>query len=459
MQRGAVSRNVLLVLAVVAAAATCRGITWAAALPAWQGPDELAHYAYVERLAAGRFPPLQPGVTRDSAAVEASLVANAYLRFRFAELDRPLAPGSREALPRERDGLPEEGWGAHGASIYPPAYYILALPFYSLPGLETATARLSSMRVLSALLAGGIVVVTFLLVLEATGRAGLALAGGALATLPPMMGQVSGIVNPDALLALALTGLAWALVRQQGVPRSRGSWAHVAAWSVLAGTTKPVGVPAAACVVAAFVVMTPVLRSRRARALVVAAVASVGLLAAGLAVVGGERVRAPFSFATRYMWDFYRPRLPALVGDVAPARAWSVWVESGVGSFGWLSVWLPSWAYALGLLAVAVAAVASVYGLLRDRSHVPVALSCAAAVLLYVLVLHAAEAESLFRGRGLLLQGRYLTALTPVAAAGFLAAVASLPRRARSAVVGGVLAIWAFLAVLSLDSVVSYFAS
>ncbi|MDX6629374.1 MAG: putative rane protein, partial [Gaiellales bacterium] len=32
-------------------AALVRGLVWAAALPAWQGPDEPAHFSYIQRIA------------------------------------------------------------------------------------------------------------------------------------------------------------------------------------------------------------------------------------------------------------------------------------------------------------------------------------------------------------------------------------------------------------------------
>jgi hypothetical protein len=456
VQSRVVHRGVPVVLALIAVAAVARGVGWATALPAWQGPDEAAHYAYVERLAHGSLPLLELEGRRTSPAVRASYEATAFWSFRFREPTRPLA---REEARREQPGVSTDGRGAGGASLYPPAHYLLALPLYALPGLDTATERLFAIRLLSALLAGVLVLLTFALVREATGRDGLALAGAALVALPPMVGQASGIVNPDILLAVGLTGVALGLVRRLNGDLGPGPKSQIALWSAVTTAAKPVGLPIAAAFVAAFLVVPAVLRSRRAAALLTAAAASAGLLATAAALVGGERIRSPYSFAVRYAWDFYRPRLPSLTGEPAAARAWSVWVEGGVGTFGWLTVRLPSWAYGLALLSLAVAVVASVAGLRRSRSRLPLVASCAAAVALYLAQLHAAELQLLLHAQGTLLQGRYLIPVVPLAVCAFLASVAPLGGRVRMGVVGGTIAVWALLSLLGLNAVVDYFAS
>jgi 4-amino-4-deoxy-L-arabinose transferase-like glycosyltransferase len=456
--RARVSRTVAVLLVVLGAATFLRGVAWASALPAWQGPDEVAHYAYVERLAAGVLPPLEPPAWRDSPAVSASLEATAVSRFAFRDAGRPLSSDLRAALPAEAPGLSERGEGAHGASTYPPTYYLLALPLYSMPGLETATQRLFATRLLSAILAAALAVVTALLVLETTRREGLALAAGVLVSLPPMIGQASGILNPDILLALGVAGLAWAAVRlRRGVTATR--LLHLAAWTLLASTAKPVGAPLVVCVAAAFAAVPAALRSRRVAAALVAALASGGVALTVLALVGGTRVRAPYEFGARYLLDFYRPRLPGLTGDSSPSRAWSVWVESGIGSLGPFTVWLPSWTYALALTALLAAGGGAIFGLSRDRRHLPFAASCAAAVGLYVAVLHVAELDLLLKDLGSLLQGRYLTAVAPLGVAAFAAGAAALPRRAAHVLFVIVLAVWALVALVALDAVVAYFAS
>jgi hypothetical protein len=455
VQRSAGRTALLVGLALVTASAVLRGVAWAAAVPAWHGPDETAHYAYVERLANGGFPPHDRGHPMLSPAVSAALSATSAEAFGLADPDRPRGPAG--AAPREPPGLSQRGHGALGANNYPPAYYALALPLYVMPGLETATTRLFALRLLSAALAGALVLATFALVREATGRDGLALAGAALVTLPPMMGQASGIVNPDVLLALAAAGMAWGLVRRLRGENGAWTFALIAGSALVAAAAKPAGGVVVAALGASFLLIPAALGSRRVAAVLTAAAAAAGIVLTGLALAGGERVQAPLAFSARYLWDFYLPRFPSLTGEPAASRAWIVWVESGIGSFGWQSAWLPPWAYWLGLASVGAAVVASVAGLRRSGpGAVAIAAASAAAIVLYAAALHLAEVESLLRGPGQLLQGRYLTAIVPVAVCGFLASAAGLPPRLRVLTVGGALAIWGLLSLLAFDAVVTH---
>ena len=451
------SRDFRVVLALVAASAVLRGLAWVAALPAWQGPDEPAHYAYVERLADGGFPPLQRGRAADSPALAASLAATASEEFRLGAPARPLSQGLREALPHEPSGLSTVGHAARGATGYPPAYYALAVPLYALPGLETATARLFAVRVVSALAVGALVVLTALFVRELTGRDGLALAAGALVSLPPLVGQASGIANPDMLLAAGVAGLAWSGFRLARMPGNGGARLHAASWFALVALTKPVGIGLAgvtllACLAAA----RPHLRRRA----VLALAGAVGLaLAAGAATAAASHeTRSTLAFSARYLWDFYRPGVLD-PGAVRPSRAWEVWVESGVGGFGWLSVWLQPSAYRLALATVALALAVIVVGVVRDRRALPVVAAFAAAVAVYVLGLHAVELHELLEQEPPLLQGRYLIPVAPLAVGALAVAAAALPRRALLGAMTVICLAWSLLAALALDAVVAYFAS
>jgi 4-amino-4-deoxy-L-arabinose transferase-like glycosyltransferase len=450
------SRAVLLSLLLIAVAAVLRGVAWSAALPPWQGPDEPAHYAYVERLAGGGFPPLQRDNERDSPALVASLDASAFWRFRLREPTRPLSPGIRAALPEEPRGLSEDGRGAGGATPYPPAYYALAVPLYLLPGLDTATARLYAVRALSALLAGALVVMTFLLVREVTGRPGPALAGGLLVALPPIVGQASAIVNPDLLLATAAAGLAWALLRRAPRPGTAARWLHVSAWFALTALAKPVGL-AVAVSTTATLLLVPAVASRRVAALVASGFGVAGAAAAVLPLVGGERIRGPYAFGARYLRDFYAPN--ATFSDGTPPPAWSVWVESGVAGFGWHTVWLPGGVYVLAAVSLVFVAGAALSGVVRERSRLPLVAALAVSVAVYLATMHAAELVVVLRGGERLLQGRYLIPVVPIGVAAFVAAVDGLRPRAAAVVVTGVCAIWGFIAFAGLDAVVRFFAS
>jgi len=59
-----------IVLIVLFLATLARAVAFAGALPAWQGPDEPAHYAYVERLATGGSQPIGAGPAEFDAHIK-----------------------------------------------------------------------------------------------------------------------------------------------------------------------------------------------------------------------------------------------------------------------------------------------------------------------------------------------------------------------------------------------------
>ena len=203
----------VLALGLLVLATILRGIVWSGLLPAWQGPDETSHYAFVERLATWSYPnrtipptTLPPrstprSSTRPSSTSCCTIPAGRSLR---------RCGGS---FPPEAPGLSQDAPSSLTTNGYPPLYYALLVPLYRLPGLNTATSRLHAVRLGSALIAGLLVVLTFFLVRELVPDDTLALAGAGLVTLPPIVSQASGICNPDIGLAAACPALALASLR------------------------------------------------------------------------------------------------------------------------------------------------------------------------------------------------------------------------------------------------------
>ena len=85
-------------LLVLTLAVLCHNIAWVVALPAWQGPDESSHYAYVERLAADhslmRFDH-ENALPANSQAVNASLDGHGPERSPLPALAAALRRGGR----------------------------------------------------------------------------------------------------------------------------------------------------------------------------------------------------------------------------------------------------------------------------------------------------------------------------------------------------------------------------
>jgi hypothetical protein len=203
----------------------------------------------------------------------------------------------------------------------------------------------------------------------------------------------------------------------------------VAAWAVGAMLTKPIGGPAAAVIIVATLAFGMGRQTGRRRAAAVGAVAAslvvtyvIEAVAATWSPFGIAGPRAAIRYGISYLWQFYLPPLSFMDAAHAAYRSfdalasWRVWVETGVGFFGWLSVPMPSWAYHLAfwslVAATALAAWASIRTRRRGERAVPALL---AAALAYVILLHLSEILLLLQGGNeLLLQGRYLIPVVPL---------------------------------------------
>ena len=161
-------------LLLIVAAYLFVGGLYAVVTPAWQAPDEPAHYNYVRALAEdGRLPVLRPG---DYPAAYLEQIKSA----RFPP-DMPIDPICYEA------------W-------QPPLYYILAMPIYWLAG-----GALIPLRLLSVTLGAGLVVTANALALTVRpGDTRLALGTAAFVAFVPMHVAMTASVNNDALAELLL---------------------------------------------------------------------------------------------------------------------------------------------------------------------------------------------------------------------------------------------------------------
>ena len=263
-----------LAVGLIVFAALLRALVWAVALPPWQGPDEPAHFAYIQRIATTGEIPAQHHAPPDrfSVATEVSVRATGYLPFRTRQPLRLLRRGL-QAFPVERDDLPQKNHGGLITWKYPPAYYLVATPAYLLPFLHTDTERLYAVRSVSAILGAITVWLVLALLLEAGVAPAIALLGVSAYALLPMVSQASAICNPDVLLMAALAGLARSLlVLCRGW--NRRSVLAVALWALLATLTKPIGGPAAAMVIVGIVGFGMGARTVRRRVAAVVAIAA-----------------------------------------------------------------------------------------------------------------------------------------------------------------------------------------
>jgi 4-amino-4-deoxy-L-arabinose transferase-like glycosyltransferase len=204
---GSVFRPSSFVLAIILAAYLGIGTLYAVETPAWQVPDEPAHYNYVRFIAEGRgLPVLQPG-DYDQAYLE-SIKGNKF-------------PPSMPI-----DSIRYEFW-------QPPLYYVLASPIYLV-----ANGSLLALRLFSVALGAFIVVFAFLIVRQlAPGSPALALGTAAfVAFVPQHVAMMAGAQNDSlAELLLALVVYQFSILNSQW---PTGRWAATGALLGLALVTK-----------------------------------------------------------------------------------------------------------------------------------------------------------------------------------------------------------------------------
>ena len=149
--------------------------------PAWQTPDEPAHYNYVRQLVEGDLPVIEPG---DWDQAYLSQVVG-------AEFD-PAYPVS---------GITYEDW-------QPPLYYLLQTPIYRLSG-----GSLTAMRLLSVALGAGVVLLAYVVGRAVfPGRSWAALSVAAIVAFTPQHLAMLGAMNNDSLSELIIAAVLALLV-------------------------------------------------------------------------------------------------------------------------------------------------------------------------------------------------------------------------------------------------------
>ena len=224
------------------AAWTCAGIaclsaaSWSIITPPFQGPDEPAHFAYTQHLAeTGTLASASEAVSpEESLALEdldhyavifspaqGTISSTAAQRHLESDLSRPLS---------------RRGEGAGVAASEPPLYYALQAIPYLLTSGGSVLERLAGMRLLSVLMAGVSALFAFLFLREALPRSPWAWTVGGLGiALFPMLGFMSGVVNPDSMLCAVSAALFYCLARAF----ARGLTPRLAVWLGVVDGSRP----------------------------------------------------------------------------------------------------------------------------------------------------------------------------------------------------------------------------
>ncbi len=463
-------RPLLLILAV----GLLQSIAWDVALPAFQGPDEAAHFAYVQYLAEnGRLPSPTKGPAPDSREASTALV---WLNLQatigdlsgkpaWSSADLHLWQGIENSLP---GGSRANGSGPNAIAKNPPLYYaVMAIPyrvFVWLPLLK----RIFVLRLFNALFYLATIALSWLIAGELFGRVRWkqTLAAGVVALLP-QLAYMSAVINADSLL-IALTTAALLtdlrlVARGPSLTRVLGASLVTAAAALTHGRGLVTVPMLATALIAALITHRVGLREAAWRG----ATAAGTLLVAGLAYLrfgktggsgalyGGQvsALTSGKAFNIRQflssIYQFYFPRLPTLRPRLGPEYGYrQVFIDTFYGTFGSLEVLYKPWVYDV-LQVLSALGLVSLYTAVVVRWRRIVAAWPAVIVMLSLLVtnlffLHYVSYRSLLTSTDPLIVGRYLLPMISLFGLAIAFTVGCLPHRAGVVVgaiilVGGVL--------------------
>jgi len=430
-------------------------LLWSFAIPALQGPDEVGHFSYTQRVweepsipwqPKGKREPNRPSVSSEltTAGIWAGLemlAGNVAARPLWTEPDEEIYEA---AAARLRPGSRTDA-GFTSALRNPPLYYLYSTPAYAVASGSSIFDRVLLLRLVNLPLLVALIVLTWLLAGELLGRRPwLRFTAAAPVALHPQAVNLTATHNPDLMLAAGWALALWLIVlvvRRGAEPRLVGALAlAVAAIFLTHPRGLPIVLPAATAVAIGW-------RRREGRAAPWRA-AVVGMLAMALAAVtaaaawGAGSAREFWS----YVWQFYLPRTPGQQDPIGP-DSWDfaeVFVDRFYGTVAHLEVVFPPglltallWASLAGLAAFAAALIARRESL---QALAPAAGVLALAVIALVLGSHLGAYRAMLTAPGdPVFTGRYLLPLLPLYGIAIATVVAALPRRVGIPVAGALL--------------------
>lgn len=355
--------------------AALSAVSWSLITPAFQVTDEQDHYAYVQLFAETGD---TPGSDLENFSGEELLALEAlgWSHIRLAPSHRAIYTSAQQAALTRRlasfNANGEERNTAAGvAASQPPLYYALEAIPYKLG--SNLLARLQLMRLLSAIFAVFTTLFVYLFLREALPRARWAWMVGALGVaLCPLLGFMSGAVNPDSMLFAVSAALFWCIARafRRGLSERLAILTGIVMAIGLVTKLNFVGLLPGA-LLALILLAASGRRHTTPRAFRTASIAAgIGLLPAIAYVIAQLASGGPtFGIVTNtlrassgslfqeadFIWQFYLPRLPgthAYFPGLSMAR--QTWFNGFIGRFGWLDTMFPSWVYVLALAAAVV---------------------------------------------------------------------------------------------------------
>jgi predicted membrane protein DUF2142 len=367
------------------AIAAVNALCWALITPAFQAPDEVDHFAYVQSLVErgeGPSHELASTLPRWSSAEALALEDMDFVTDHQVGDSRPpwLALQQREYRQQAAKLKPSasNGGGYSTSAQHGPIYYLALAPAYLATGGASIFSQLTLMRFTSALLGALVALFTFLLARElAPRRPWLCALAALLVAYQPMYGFISGAVNNDVGVNAAAAALELLLIRllRRGITIPWGALTGV----VLVALPIVKGTGLSLYPVAALVFLAALWRNHSRRALAGWAALALGALAmselsarvlslvqpasaaTGASTISGNATAVSEAFHhvpdyLSYLWQAVLPRLGFMTPHFpTPHPYFTIFVERGWGAFGWYDVLFPHWVYVVIFIAMIVA--------------------------------------------------------------------------------------------------------
>jgi 4-amino-4-deoxy-L-arabinose transferase-like glycosyltransferase len=461
-------------------------IAWAVLMAPLQGPDEHNHVGYVQHLAETGAGPEFGATTGGSWSTEQlqwMYWENLLSLIGIVDARPGWNPAEQQAykdfLAQAPAGFRKDGSGPNPVAQNPPAYYAYeSVPYWLFRWTELPT-RVLFMRLANLPLYLAIVVFAWLAAGEVFSRRRRAqtIAAGAVGLLP-QLSFMSGVVNPDIMLATvwaAFAYLALLAVRLGPRPAVLLGLGATAGLSALSHPRGLAGIPALILVLCVVLWRARPWSMRLAAwvggGFVALAVGVGGALAyssahGGTSSIGGEVGSTTGAGSIKgflsYLWQFYLPPLRTMTPQGPPYGYRQVFVEGLGGTFGSLEITYPLWVYDALQLAAGIGLILLVLCVVRRWERVvahgaQVLVVCALPVAM-LAVLHVSAYRDL-QGPPYdpLLVGRYLLPLVVPMGLAIAFVCSSLPRRLGAWLGTLVLTTFAVLCLTGLALTVSRF--
>jgi 4-amino-4-deoxy-L-arabinose transferase-like glycosyltransferase len=469
-------RSIPVPLALLMVVGLAHALAWAALTPPLNGPDEIAHAAYIQQLAeTGHGPNRDHGAGGQSTQMSRLMIEGNFAPILGHPDGRP-GDATLPALVKGLDELPDDqssdGTGPNAVGNNPPLYYAYGAVVYHLVPGGSILDRIFALRVATAIMLPVTVALVWLLLAELFTAVWLRAAGAAVVALQPKLGYMAGVINPDMLLVLLST--ASLLLAVQTVRRPLSLWRFAGLGLAAGSAALTHGRGFAVLPVAAVAVGIALLRTRPAwrgflrggAAFLAALLVPVAIAFlytrshAGGGAFGGEVTQAAeqhFNLKQFLVnvWQFYLPKLGFMSDRIGPAYGYrQMYIDTFYSGFNTFETYLSDsmrgyiqLAAGTGLLMLFACIVTRWQAvLLRWREVLAVALSFVSLMAL----LHISSYRDLQTSSDPLITGRYLLPAIGAYAAAIAFVAWSLPRRLGPVLAGAVVGAHALLCLGSL---------